>query len=381
MKRLAIIATHPVQYNAPWFKLLTQRQKLNVKVFYTWSQSQKGAKYDPDFGKVIEWDIPLLEGYDYEFIENVSTNPGSHHFKGIINPALNKTVHAWKPDAVLVVGWSFKSHLACMRYFTGKVPVLFRGDSTLLNEKPGLKRVIRRLVLTYVYSFVDHVLYVGANNKKYYLAHGLKESQLHLAPHAIDNDRFGAREYLEKAKLWRAALGIGDEKFVILYAGKLEERKNPMAVLDLAAQIVSNDYRFLVVGNGPLEQEMKARAANDKRIVFIDFQNQQAMPAVYRLGDALFMPSRSETWGLGANEAMACGLPVLLSSNVGGAVDLVNKNGVIFNLAAMDELKQYIEKLAGCRPCYEASRNASLEHIKTFSFTHIAETVEAICGV
>ncbi|HVG42526.1 MAG TPA: hypothetical protein VM888_13005, partial [Chitinophagaceae bacterium] len=160
MKKIAIVSTHPIQYNAPWFKLLAEKESYTVKVFYTWSQTQVGPKFDPDFGKVIEWDIPLLEGYDYEFVENISKAPGSHHFNGICNPSLNQKIEKWKPDAILVIGWSFKSHLSCLRYFKGKVPILFRGDSTLLNEKPGLKKIARRLFLRYVYSFVDFALYV-----------------------------------------------------------------------------------------------------------------------------------------------------------------------------------------------------------------------------
>src|SRR5215218_1976209 len=111
MKKLAIVTTHPIQYNAPWFKLLSQRGRINVKVFYTWSQTERGPKYDPTFKKMVEWDIPLLQDYSYEFVENISKDPGSHHFNGVNNPTLNKTIETWGPDAVLVIGWSYKSHL------------------------------------------------------------------------------------------------------------------------------------------------------------------------------------------------------------------------------------------------------------------------------
>ena len=72
MIKLAIISTHPIQYNAPFFKLLSQRGKVVIKIFYTWSQSEAGSKYDPGFGKEIIWDIPLLDGYDYCFVNNNS---------------------------------------------------------------------------------------------------------------------------------------------------------------------------------------------------------------------------------------------------------------------------------------------------------------------
>ena len=76
MPRLAVITTHPIQYYAPFFKMLNNRQKIKIKIFYTWSQSQQGPKFDPGFGKNIAWDIPLLEGYNYTFIKNTMASFG-----------------------------------------------------------------------------------------------------------------------------------------------------------------------------------------------------------------------------------------------------------------------------------------------------------------
>src|SRR5436190_19801175 len=112
MKKLAIVTSHPIQYNAPLFVLLNQSKLVKPKVFYTWEQSQ-GLKYDPGFQKAIEWDLPLLNGYDYIFVKNTASDPGTHHFRGIVNPTLNSEIMAWKPDAILVFGWSLYSHLKC----------------------------------------------------------------------------------------------------------------------------------------------------------------------------------------------------------------------------------------------------------------------------
>ena len=142
MKKLAIITTHPIQYYAPVFKLLHQRQQVSVKVFYTWGE-QVNTKYDPGFNKVIAWDIPLLEGYPFDWVKNTAGDPGSHHFKGIINPDLIGQLKAWHPDALLVYGWGYQSHLKVMRHFKNKLPVLFRGDSTLLDDVTGAKALLK----------------------------------------------------------------------------------------------------------------------------------------------------------------------------------------------------------------------------------------------
>ena len=75
MKRIAIITTHPIQYYAPLYKLLAERKNIELKVFYTWGEGAKNNVFDPGFGKQREWDIPLLEGYAYEFVKNISKSP------------------------------------------------------------------------------------------------------------------------------------------------------------------------------------------------------------------------------------------------------------------------------------------------------------------
>lgn len=384
VKRLAIVTTHPIQYNAPWFKLLSQRRRIAVKVFYTWSQTEHGPKYEPVFQKMVEWDVPLLEGYDYTFVENVAAEPGAHHFKGINNPALNKSIENWKPDAILVIGWAYRSHLACLRYFKGKLPVLFRGDSTLLDETKGFKTVLRRIFLTWVYRHIDKALYVGANNKAYFKAHRVKESSLVPAYHAVDNDRFSKLSEKQKAEVakFRRDLGIAESDFVLLFAGKFEKKKNPSFLLQLARRIPDRQFAFVLTGNGPLEDELKASAAQDSRIKFLPFQNQSLMPAVYALGSVFILPSHGpgETWGLAANEAMALGLPVVLSDKTGGAVDLVNGNGLIFSHGETEKVKAWLEVLKSDTQKFAQAKAASIAHIQKFSFQQLAEAVENTCG-
>ncbi|HET9058227.1 MAG TPA: glycosyltransferase family 4 protein [Chitinophagaceae bacterium] len=345
MKKLAIITTHPIQYNAPLFKLLSANKTIHVKVFYTWGQAE-GKIFDPGFGKIRQWDIPLLEGYEYTFVKNIAKKPGSHHFKGINNPALIDEIEVFKPHVLLVFGWSFQSHLKAIKYFYKKIPVIFRGDSTLLDEKKvwSLKRLIRKVFLSWVYGHIDYALYTGTANKKYFQNFGLKETQLVFAPHAIDTMAFydETSKYKQAADAWRTELGIKESDVVFLFAGKLEPKKNLELLITAFQQITRENAWLIVVGNGILEQILKLSAKDNKRIIFLPFQNQTKMPVVYRLGNVFILPSRgpSETWGLAVNEAMACGRPVIVSDKCGCAADLVKngKNGFIFNSTSVSEL-------------------------------------------
>lgn len=309
MKKLAILTTHPIQYYAPVFRLLTERGKIEVKVFY--SRPPETTQYDKGFGRIVEWDIPLLEGYAYEYLEMGEVSP----------------ISKYSPDAVLVFGWSFPGHLKAMRMLKGKTAVWFRGDSTLLDERPGLRQWARRLFLRWVYSHVDKAFYVGTHNKHYFLAHGLREDQLVFAPHAIDNERFAdneERQYETRARAWRQELGFADNDVVVLFAGKFEPKKDPLLLLE-AVQRIGPSLKLIMVGNGVLENEVKAIISRNPNMRWLEFQNQSMMPVVYRLGDIFCLPSRGpgETWGLAVNEAMACGRPVIASTQCGCATDLV----------------------------------------------------------
>ena len=383
MKSLAIITTHPIQYNAPWFRLLAERKKLSIKVFYTWGQLEEAEKYDPGFGKNVEWDIPLLDGYDYTFVENISANPGSHHYKGINNPQLIKALETWNPDAILVFGWNFKSHLKVMRHFKGQKIILFRGDSTLLDENPGfsIKGFLRKIFLKWVYRHIDIALYVGAANRAYYLKFGLQERQLKFAPHAIDNKRFnlGTKNNL------RQDLGIPGNGVTFLFAGKLEKKKNPMLLLHAFVQMNNLDAYLIIVGNGELAETLKQEANSfdpdlKSRIFFIDFKNQQSMPGMYKSANVFVLPSKGpgETWGLAVNEAMASGLAVLVSDKCGCCMDLVIENGNGYVFKSDD-----IESLTGKMKMIMLNKNhlpfmgaASEERISNWRFEKICEALE-----
>jgi glycosyltransferase involved in cell wall biosynthesis len=336
LKKLAIITTHPIQYNSPFFKLLTERKIINAKIFYTWGESVLQSKFDPGFGKTIRWDIPLLEGYEYQFIENIAKDKGTHHFSGIVNPDIISQVAKWKPDAILIYGWNFQSHLKVMRYFKNKIPVYFRGDSTLLDRQNKVKRVFKKLFLKWVYSHVEIAFYTGSNNKKYFLNYGLKEHQLKKALHAVDNSRFQNKDhrYSDSALNWKRKLSIHEDSVVFLFAGKLEPKKGIEVLLKAFEKIAHQNTWLIVAGNGKEEKVLRNSSKNLYNVSFLDFQNQRVMPVLYQLCDVFVLPSSgpNETWGLCMNEAMASGKPVIASDRCGGAIDLIDEGetGYIF---------------------------------------------------
>jgi glycosyltransferase involved in cell wall biosynthesis len=300
----------------------------------------------------VKWDIPLLEGYAYQFVRNVAKRPGPDHFGGLSTPTLVAEIEAWKPDSVLIYTWNSRSHLQALRHLKGRIPVLFRGDSTLIDHRVWWRALLRRLFLTWVYTHVDVAIAVGTNNREYFAWCGLPSHRIALAPHSIDTLRFAAdsERHEALAARWRQELGIDPQAPVILFAGKLQHKKNPFLLLD-AFGALKDDSHLVFVGNGELERELKEKARTCAKAHFMPFQNQSVMPAVYRLGDVFVLPSQGpeETWGLALNEAMASGRPVIASTKVGGARDLIEPgvNGWIFESGDRQALEDRLRTATG----------------------------------
>jgi glycosyltransferase involved in cell wall biosynthesis len=344
--RLAFVVSHPIQYYVPLYRKLASRTDIEIKVFFTWHDGS-APQHDPGFNQALSWDIPLTEGYEYELIRNHSADPGTHRFFGMRNPALFDQLMAWRPDAVHITGYAYASHLNMIRRLSSRnVPVLFRGDSHLLNERRrGPRWRLKQFFLRRIYKRIAAFLYVGKNNYDYYRAFGVPESRLFYCPHSIEVGRFSdPNESLEKEALqWRKELGIAGCDKVLLYAGKLEPKKQPVELMRVVAAVEIQDLVLVMVGAGELETEVRTIAAEDPRkFRVLPFQNQSRMPLVYRVGDIFTLPSAyDETWGLAVNEANACGRRVLVSDKVGCAPDVVESkaDGYIFPAHEWGEFK------------------------------------------
>lgn len=329
MIRLAVVISHPIQYYAPWFRELTRQPGLLLQVFYLWDFGVSRQR-DRGFGQQIQWDVPLLEGYDHTFVANAARDPGTHHVAGLDNPSLVVDLLRWGPDAVLLFGYAYRSHLRLLldpRLWG--VPLMLRGDSHQLAPRMGLKPLLAQLLRNLLFRRFAAGLPVGQANAIWMSHSGIPRQRQFLAPHAVDNARFqvAASEAEAAALQWREQLGIPLQAPVVLFAGKFEGKKRPLDLLQAFAALRHPSAVLVFVGAGALEHELKRQAASlgPGRVIFEGFQNQSAMPRTYALADLVLLPSygAGETWGLCINEAMNLARPVIVSSHVGCGPDLV----------------------------------------------------------
>jgi glycosyltransferase involved in cell wall biosynthesis len=353
-------------------------------VFYLWDFGIT-AQADRQFKQAIQWDIPLLEGYDYEFVPNTSRQPGTSHFWGLQNPTLTAQVRAFQPDAVLMMNYNYAS----LYRFLGTwrdTPLLFRGDSHRLVPENGAKAALKRQWITQIYRKFSACLYVGQANRDYFRYHGVEGERLFFSPHAIDNDRFIGQANIAQpeATIWKQELGIPADHQVILFAGKLISKKRPLDLLQAFLQANLPQVSLLFVGSGELEAAVReqAQASGSRHIYFAPFQNQSQMPRTYAAGDVMVLPSSGagETWGLAVNEAMCLGRPVIASDQVGCAADLVKpgQTGLIFPAGDVDALASCLRQALGQSRGADGSPlrqwgQAGQAHISHYSYDQATE--------
>ena len=335
--RLAVVVSHPTQYYSPWFRRLAAQGGLHLRVFYLWDAGVKPTR-DPQFGTTFAWDVDLLSGYEHEFVPNIARHPGSDRFLGLRNPGLPARLEAWRPDAVLLFGYNYATHLRLILWARlRRLPLIFRGDSHLLGR--GAPSWTKRLPLSLLYRQFAAFASVGSANRDYFRALGVPEKKLFFVPHCVDADHFSPTTAVrQEAARLRASLGL-EGKRVVLFAGKLVPAKQPQALLEAFLALAPADAALVIAGEGGEKAGLLALAASrpDVAVRFLPFANQSEMPARYLLADIFALPSGGlyETWGLAVNEAMHLGVPCLVSDLVGCQRDLVtdDETGWVFRAA------------------------------------------------
>lgn len=373
--RLAVVVSHPIQYYAPWFAQLATLPNLVLHVFHLWDFGVVEQR-DASFGVPIRWDLPLLQGYDSSFVPNRSADPGTHHPMGLNNPGLVSALGRWRPDAVLVFGYASLSHLRLLldpRLW--RVPLLFRGDSHDLVRSGGWRERCSSTFRSLLFRRFAIALAVGKANASYLARHGMG-SRLVIAPHCVDNQRFrrAAPSAHAEARQWREQLGIASDAPVVLFAGKFEQKKRPLDLLEAFVALHHPTAVLVMVGAGPLEPTLRERAATlpEGRVIFQGFQNQRAMPRTYALGDVLVLPSygNGETWGLAVNEAMNLARPVIVSDHVGCAADLVlpGQTGWVFPAGNRNALRRCLADALADPDQLVRMGLIARQHISSFSY-------------
>ncbi len=383
--RLAAVAAGPVFYQVPLYRRLAKDSRLDLTVYYA---SSGGLRpYDASFGtRKVVWDVDLLGGYRHEFLRRADTNEVADGFLALRDTDIVPRILRGGHDVLWVHGFSYLTIWLAMLAARGRhMPVLLREEMTLLpKHRPLPKRLVRWAILRGLFSCV-HGLYIGSNNRGYFRRYGVPDRKLFFAPYCVDNEdlRQQARE-LRATDDPRGSFGIEAGCPVVLFVGKLIDRKRPLLVLDAFARVRSrHECALLLVGEGPLESELRRRVkeARIPDVHFAGFLNRSEVPRAFAAADVFVLPSVEETWGIVVNEAMNFGLPLVVSDLVGCAPDLVREgeNGLVVAHDDVAAVADALERLVSNRDVRERFGARSLEIVSEWTYDVAAEGIVQAC--
>jgi glycosyltransferase involved in cell wall biosynthesis len=377
--RLAYLVTHPIQYQAPLLRRIAADPDIQLKVFFA-SDLSLGKFVDAGFNRAIEWDVPLLGGYNFEILPALQRNDHLSFWRPL-NYGLASRLRAGRFDALWIHGYMRWYHWVAM--ITAKrlgLKVLVRDEATQISRPITRgKQNLKNAFFAWLRLLIDRFLAIGSLNASYYRQYDVPAARIFMMPYAVDNAFFQARaaDFEGQRQALRNELGLAGDRPVILYAGKLTRRKGPCDLLEAYTRL-SPDKRqephpyLLYVGDGEQRSQLEVSAAATgwNSIRFLGFKNQREIPAFYDLCDVFIMPSLFEPWGLVVNEAMNAGKAIIISDRTGCAPDLVRNgvNGFVFRAGHPAELARAMRDTLDNRSrCAEMGRQ-SLDIINRWSF-------------
>jgi glycosyltransferase involved in cell wall biosynthesis len=381
--RVAYLVSHPIQYQAPLLRRISQENDIELTVFFG-SDFSVREYVDKGFGVDVKWDVSLLGGYRHEFLpviwDKKRTGPASQFSYGIFS-RLRGGARGEGFDVLWVHGYSTLNAMQGMAAAKSLgIPVLLRAESRLGREAGGaIKRGVKRLFFLGLKQFVDGVLPIGTLNAAHwhhYLGEDLPQFWM---PYAVDNLYFQSRsrEAAPGRSDLRRELNLDPSRPVILFASKLQTRKRCQdlveAYLNLSTRGGNGPHPYLViVGDG------EERAALEKRVSqsgstgvrFCGFRNQSELPRFFDLATVFVLPSEREPWGLIVNEVMNAGRALIVSDDVGCQPDLVEDGveGCIFRAGDVQALTDALRRVLATPETSVAMGQRALARIQKWNF-------------
>jgi glycosyltransferase involved in cell wall biosynthesis len=374
---LAILTTHPIQYQVPLWQALARDGGVQFEVWYLTEHGTRRSR-DREFGQTFAWDIETLSGYTYRFLDVGQGATPSSFWRCRLRERLRDRLRDSQVSALWIQGWQVAAYWQAVREArSAGVEVWLRGESNNLAPQPPWKKMLKRIRNEWLFRRVDRFFYIGKANRRLYEESGVMEAKLYPAPYAVDNERFAmqAAALRPRRAALREQLGIPEDAFCVLFCGKFITKKRPLDVVAAARALIENRelsrLHLLFVGSGVLGPELRRacrivydiegqlksprlEGSNDASVFppasFAGFLNQKEISQAYVAADCLVLPSDyRETWGLVVNEALASGVPCLVSQACGCAEDLWGCG--TFPLGDIDMLASALVDLAqkGCK--------------------------------
>jgi glycosyltransferase involved in cell wall biosynthesis len=350
--RLGVVFTHPTQHHGPLWRRLSEQPGLSVKVLYLSNENQGAG--DRDLGGSSQpWDVDLLSGYDYEFLNDLSGKVPTQQRKSVISPGLVSRLNRNSFDAIFMQSFvNYSYRLTALLCKLRGIPLIMQNDATIMSD--GRYSRSRRIAMAVLYPWMlnlaDYWLSCGDHNEIHLRHYGVSDEKIVRGCHPVDGERFeqSIAQHPDEIAQIRKQMAWDDQTIIYGFAGKYIERKNPLEFIEGIRKAHEQDPRVrgVMIGGGELESEINQAITklNHQEVLNLGFVNQAKIPLYYAAMDAFVVTSWIDPHPLVVSEAMVSGTPPILSDRCGnwGYSDTVRHryNGLVYACGNSDALAE-----------------------------------------
>jgi 1,2-diacylglycerol 3-alpha-glucosyltransferase len=361
-RRLALITEIISPYRIPLFNVLAKHEGVDLHVMFL-------AETDPDLRK---WKVYKDEiKFSYQVLPSWRKRVG--RYNGLLNRGVGSALSAFAPDVVVCGGYNYVASWQALLWSRMKqIPFLLWSESNVQDVRRAhpIVEFIKDEFLSRCSGFVVP----GRSAGEYLRAHKIREELIFVAPNAVDNEFFAtsASEARQNGVMRRTELGLPERYF--LFVGRLVREKGVFELLSAYARLdqsIREQVGLVLAGEGAERAQLEALATaiSPGIVKFAGFAQREQLSSYYALAEVLILPTYSDPWGLVVNEAMACGLPVIVSKVAGCAADLVREiwNGLLTLPRDESSLLAAMTKIASQPELRNIMRGNSSRHISHYS--------------
>jgi glycosyltransferase involved in cell wall biosynthesis len=284
------------------------------------------------------------------FPEATAEYPGNAKLKQAFWEALERT----RPDVVAVNGWNnFGSLIAANCCLRRRIPMVVMSESSRQDEsRTWWKEAIKRRMV----DLFSSALVGGKRHVEYLVELGMPRERVVVGYDVVDNDHFrqNAGEIRRQRSEVRQKYALPENYF--LASARFIEKKNLPTLVQAYAEYrrrseiaAKMPWDLVLLGDGPLRETLNSQLSTlnlNEHVQLPGFKPYDELPVYYALANTFVHASTTEQWGLVVNEAIASGLPVIVSNRCGCAPELVNGNGFTFDPTNEDELATRLLEVA-----------------------------------
>lgn len=385
IKKIAAVTSHPIPYQSPIFQAITQQTDMELTVYFGCDYGSNPKRVHPGFNKAFAWDVPLLDGFKYVFLKSSKPDIGVNDWK-MDGPEIRSYFKSEGYDAVIVFGWNkmlfWQAIWWAKKY---NIPLILRAESNLKHSQSLVRKLTKQFLFPILFKQFKAFMSIGSHNTDLYRHFHVDDRLIHDAPYCVDNKFFAKRAAdsgVEARKL-RIDLGIPETDTVFLFVAKYVERKRPLDLI--SAALMNKEHRnfhVILVGGGDLAEECQRMITTNylENVHLVGFINQNDLPIYYAAADVFVLPSQYETWGLVLNEAMACGLPGIVSDSCGATRDMVleGQTGYSYPMGDIRQLATLMKRMAESPATCRQMGLRAARHMQNFSVSIVVSALRDI---